>query len=210
MMMLRVLLWMAMLTLTLHARFQPGDKVIYSRFYINMIDLQTIEIMTIVKITDQFARLIYDDGQKITTHISSIQPIFNIDSIFRDSLVGAFQHQYSLDSLKNITIESVDLGGALSENDSIYYSGQRYRLILQDVKETQREFETVDTFLYINPGMTLYGINDGKPDYYVVRAGGMEEQGVDWALYPLFVELFLKIDALRILKDEPLRLKFSR
>ncbi|MBP7461690.1 MAG: hypothetical protein KBA26_10415 [Candidatus Delongbacteria bacterium] len=190
------------------AQFRPGDPVIYSRYYIMMTDLDEVVRMRVEKIRNEMVVIRHPEGFRVSTHITSLQPIFDPDHLREDRTIGSLRSLYPLDSLISFTITSRDLAGPLHENspDSIYYSGQQYNLVISGINQ-HFELILVDTFIYKNPGLTLQGINDGKPDYYILQYNDSRILDTCWQSNPLWLDCFYKIDALKLLIDEQLDIR---
>lgn len=189
------------------AQFLPGDPVIYSRYYIMMTDLDEVSIMIVEKVRHSMVVLRDHEGNRLSTHSTSLQPIFNLDRIRTDRTIQTLQSLFHLDSSASFRITSRDLAGPVhgSTEDSMYYSGQEYRLIVS-TDSLIWDLALIDTFIYKNPGLTLQGINDGKPDYYILQFRGARQIDTAWQTNPIFLECFYKIDALKLLKDEQLNI----
>ena len=205
---MKILLFLFLFCISIFAEFQIGDKAIYSRYFIMITGIENIKLFNILNIHNKIATISdVHSKAKINTHISSLQPIFELDNIFNDRTLKKFTKAYNISKIKTVGIESMDVFGHF--DDSTDYTGQRYKLFVITETEQAESLIIIDTFHFFNK-IQIFGLNDGKPDFFELKGDFINKKDSSFPEYSILYEIFLKIDALKLLKDERLKYEMRR
>jgi len=197
------------LPLSLLAQFKVNDQVVYSRFFTMMTGIEEIELFEIIQINkNNSVRLKNPQGVVLTTHISSLQPIMDTSNVFEDRTILQLQKQFSMQKLKKINIRSIDLTGRF--NDTLLFTGEKYLLAMDDVTDRKLEIEVADTFHFEDVGLSLLGVNEGNPDYFQYIIDHDTIKVKTFKNQPIYFELFLKLDGLKLYLDETIIFEFNQ
>lgn len=190
-------------------KYQSGDLVIYSRYFSQILGLEEINVFKVLSDNGKMVTIIDTSGKKIRTHQTSLQPIFQWEKIYEDRTILKLIEEYSnQDAVDEIRIRSNDISGLF--NDSVCYTGQEYELCFHLNISEDLFLTLTDTFHYKNVGPRFHGVNDGIPDFFILKRGKQTIMEGDINKQPLFYEAFLKVDGLKLLKDETLRLSSTK